>query len=799
MTGRSAAIVLRRTSRKPRGDALSAWPPGEVPQVAGLTWQQAWWALACATLVVGGLQVLLVQWPYYRFVLHVAYQLPLTLGDHGLLVATLAVQSLPLWLPGVALALVLARFGWRRGAWLVWCLWAALLTFWVLAESFVGRRFGMHAWAYLEFATNPANPLEWVGEDRGLIARGIGTLLVSLLLGPAVAWGAVRAAPRVAQRYPGLVARRGAVGALCGSALALAIVWPSPRWFSTPAVYERFAGALPVQALWLAEPLPPPPELAEFRRQIERFAAPTVARLAPCWLSAQPLDQGGLAPRSAAGSPLPNVVVIVLESFRHNVVNDEVMPRLAAWQRQGLVLERHYAGSNRSQYGLYGLLFARHPLTYGAVVGSRLAPQFCATFQAAGYRTTYLASAETQWALMDSFINPRTFDELVIDTQGSWPERDRRILGRLAERLRLAGDRPQLCFAFLMSTHYNYQYPAEFARFQPAAEFGEVTDFVAGDWNRPQDRAALLNRYQNAAAFLDHELGRFFEQIDLERTLVVVTGDHGESLFEDGTLTHSSRLSEIQLRVPCAVVGPGIKPREVRVATTHADILPTLVEAVAGPERPISFVAGRSLLRADPAEDQVLLYQANFGQEPELLLVRQAERLHAVWSRDLTRLAVRGLLDEAGRPAENLPKAVAPAEIWGPALVAELERAMGGSSAADYVLATHALARGDQRQARRLFEAAAADGMLDEAANDLAWDLIAHEPRQPERALALVERALGHEPGNLAYLDTQGEVLLALERWDQARAVYRRLLEARPDDSRLHELWRRIPAQPGHR
>jgi len=82
------------------------------------------------------------------------------------------------------------------------------------------------------------------------------------------------------------------------------------------------------------------------------------------------------------------------------------------------------------------------------------------------------------------------------------------------------------------------------------------------------------------------------------RTMVVLTGDHGEALGDHGELTHGLFAYESTLKIPLLVwcpgrVAPGRTPRPAR----HVDILPTVLEAV-GVDRPEG-LAGRSLLSAD--------------------------------------------------------------------------------------------------------------------------------------------------------------------------------------------------------
>jgi arylsulfatase A-like enzyme len=79
-------------------------------------------------------------------------------------------------------------------------------------------------------------------------------------------------------------------------------------------------------------------------------------------------------------------------------------------------------------------------------------------------------------------------------------------------------------------------------------------------------------------------------------TLVIVTSDHGEELFEHGGFDHGDSLYDEVMRVPLIFHWPGKLPagQEVRDPVALIDILPTLVELVGGSaEAPVQ---GRSLV-----------------------------------------------------------------------------------------------------------------------------------------------------------------------------------------------------------
>ncbi len=411
-----------------------------------------------------------------------------------------------------------------------------------------------------------------------------------------------------------------------------------------------------------------------FSRRLNALLTPVYRRIQPSWRGDHPPDPAAKVDRPPAD--LPDVVVIVLESLRHQVLDAEHMPRLDRWASRGLRLRRHYSASNISHFGLYGLLYARLPLFYDRDLDDEVRPQMTASFGASGYETLFMASARfVGWRRMEDYLNTRNFDEVLAPTADwrstkQWVKDDRWMFGELRARLAKREERPRLMVAFATSTHYPFEFPPEFDRHTPS---GQEVSYE--NWMQ-LDRAQLVNRYRNACLFIEDEVMRLIDSTDPARTIVVVTGDHGESLGEDGVLSHGSKPSEIQLRVPFAMVGPGVPALEVQTATSHTDLLPTLLHALAGRTVPVRHTAGRDLL--DPAQrtDRVILAPRQQLPPFELLLVEGQKRLLFKARIDRPYVETFGFLDERGDMDLEAPVPPAPEDAGGfvEAMRAALER-----------------------------------------------------------------------------------------------------------------------------
>jgi arylsulfatase A-like enzyme/Flp pilus assembly protein TadD len=134
--------------------------------------------------------------------------------------------------------------------------------------------------------------------------------------------------------------------------------------------------------------------------------------------------------------------------------------------------------------------------------------------------------------------------------------------------------------------------------------------------------------YDGEIAFADAQVGRligFLKANGLYRnTIIVLTGDHGESLGEHGEATHGFFIYNATLHVPVIIHLPGAVPsaKTLPDVISLIDLMPTVLQTlkVAVPEQ----VQGRSLLplmRAKPEAESRNIYAETF-----------LPRLHFNWS-----------------------------------------------------------------------------------------------------------------------------------------------------------------------
>ncbi|OLC81115.1 MAG: hypothetical protein AUH72_10090 [Acidobacteria bacterium 13_1_40CM_4_65_8] len=130
-------------------------------------------------------------------------------------------------------------------------------------------------------------------------------------------------------------------------------------------------------------------------------------------------------------------------------------------------------------------------------------------------------------------------------------------------------------------------------------------------YDAPPEYRTGRSAYDAEVAYTDAALGELFDRLQnahaLDRTLVVVTADHGESLGDHGETTHGLFAYDSTLAVPLIIAGPRVQPRTIDQLVAHADVMPTVLDLL-GIEAPAD-LDGVSLAR-DAAADRAIYFEA---------------------------------------------------------------------------------------------------------------------------------------------------------------------------------------------
>ncbi len=366
-------------------------------------------------------------------------------------------------------------------------------------------------------------------------------------------------------------------------------------------------------------------------------------------------------------------------------------PRIDELAAEGTLFERAYSQATWTLPSTASFLSGRYPAGWKlnrVAAGQTIA----ASLQAAGLRTG--AFSENPYVTRPhGFANGfDTFREyfptrLIRRSPRRYARRDsEQTIDDAVRWIRADTEQPFFAYLHLLPPHAPYDPPEPFeGHFDPDYEGPftgrpeELLEVNEGTRElEPRDLEHLRLAYYENLAFADHQVGRLLDALAEsgldDRTLVILTSDHGEAFGEHGFLLHNVSLYDEVIRVPLVIRFParlGVAPGrhagvvEIRqLAATVCDVL-----AVEGCPR-----LSTSLLDVVRDGDEASGFALSFSSTPS------GERLAGVVSKE-HKLVVgadgsRQLFDLAADPGETRDVAGERPEV-ADRLAAQLESASG--------------------------------------------------------------------------------------------------------------------------
>lgn len=303
--------------------------------------------------------------------------------------------------------------------------------------------------------------------------------------------------------------------------------------------------------------------------------------------------------RCKSPKKLLNILIIGIDAWRYDAMNNAVSPHIAHFAKQTLQFQDHWSGGNCTQPGLISLFYGIPPNYWCAFLNQRHGPVLIHQLLKNHYQTGIFISAPLNYPPLDRTI----FNEvkhLIIRTAGDTSiTRDRAITKEFNYFLEKR-DKNKLFFSFLFyDAVHNYceQTIPDYQPFQPTVK--QCDRFLL---TPNSDPIPYVNRYHNAVYFVDNEVQKVLNSLKdhnlLKNTVVIITADHGEQFNDEhmGYWVHASAYTPYQLHIPFLMYWPGKKPQIYSYFTTHYDIVPTLMMKVLGCQNPPSdYTIGHSL------------------------------------------------------------------------------------------------------------------------------------------------------------------------------------------------------------
>ncbi|MDC8830468.1 sulfatase-like hydrolase/transferase [Alteromonas gilva] len=191
-------------------------------------------------------------------------------------------------------------------------------------------------------------------------------------------------------------------------------------------------------------------------------------------------------------------------------------------------------------------------------------PYYIRDLKAQGYTTLFLDSANTDlydyWKLLERIGFDHVWGTQDIPANGLTA--DYRLWNMVDEIVDRVGDRPYYLHLINDQTHMPY----------------EVVDKQRFNRHKGNSQKALyLNAVEEVDYIIDEFLNRLAQKLDLSNTILVFTGDHGESFGEYGYSFHSNSVIPEQTQVPFMLTHPKLSAKTL-THSSHFDLFPTFFD-----------------------------------------------------------------------------------------------------------------------------------------------------------------------------------------------------------------------------
>lgn len=323
-------------------------------------------------------------------------------------------------------------------------------------------------------------------------------------------------------------------------------------------------------------------------RRVPALALAGAAGVASCFASCRP---------SPVAKPPRLVVLVSIDTLRADHLGAygygrPTSPYLDRLASEGVLFEDATTPAPWTLPAHASLLTGLYPSRHGLKAHDRYLPARIGTLAQwlgrAGFITAAVVNSHN---LGPRFGLDRGFREfLYVEEVAGQREPTRRVTDQALEWLDRHGAGPLFLFVHYYDVHSDYAsepaYEREFVRPYRGPADGTTAQLMAFREGKarlgPADAPHLVDLYDAGIRQMDDEVRRLVEGVRvrglLERTLLVVTSDHGEEFFERGGVLHGRTQFQEVARVPLLVQGPGLpRGRRVGLPVSLIDVAPTVL------------------------------------------------------------------------------------------------------------------------------------------------------------------------------------------------------------------------------
>jgi arylsulfatase A-like enzyme len=323
-----------------------------------------------------------------------------------------------------------------------------------------------------------------------------------------------------------------------------------------------------------------------------------------------PQDKLEAKEKSSIEPPDYNVVLIVVDCLRPDHLSSygysrKITPNIDALAKSGILFEKAIAPATQTLLSFSSIFASQHVPTHGVNGFDKYLDDTAVTLaevlQKYGYRTAAFCGGP--------LLNPIYQLDQGFDTYHHLNTVFSHFKDHIPVALEWIQERKKKKEKFFVFLHGNDLHGSKWQ--PPKVMFGNdyskktnIPLLLSASWNIPshekiikgkklisptdEDIKYLIDRYDTLLKNADRLIGDFLRKLKklklLDNTIIVLTADHGEGLFDHNWYAHGMELYETTIHVPLIIKIPHFKKRNIKIPypVSLIDLTPTIIELTGG-------------------------------------------------------------------------------------------------------------------------------------------------------------------------------------------------------------------------
>jgi phosphoglycerol transferase MdoB-like AlkP superfamily enzyme len=279
-------------------------------------------------------------------------------------------------------------------------------------------------------------------------------------------------------------------------------------------------------------------------------------------------------------NPQPNVVLIILESFKSSYLGvmgnkKNLTPKFDSLSKEGVLFTRMFSSGTRTNRALSSILLSFPALPrFKSILNDHQVHQsfssLASLLKSNGYETQFLYAGDTEYDNIQSFFSQQGFNK--VKGKEIYPDNafftkygvaDETVY-EAAKGIINEATQPLFLTLLTVSNHQPFLFPEN----EDVFHIHNNSD---------------LSEKEKTFQYSDWALGEFFSWFknrdDFKNTLFIITGDHG--FFEDNS--NKDLFIDLDLyHIPCLIIASDLIPSVNNKIASHLDIIPTILPLIGG-------------------------------------------------------------------------------------------------------------------------------------------------------------------------------------------------------------------------